>query len=107
MSELGVVDLPVLDVTHEEARDAIEVTEAQLTSNDYRHCRRVTALVRSRPDRYGGILAPSAAKQGAQTLAVSQDWLGNVTVTAFRRQTPPRRLLPLFEEIAKTLPRSR
>jgi RES domain-containing protein len=107
MSELRVVDLPVLDVTDEEARDAIEVTEAQLTSNDYRHCCRLAALVWSRPDRYGGILAPSAAKHGAQTLAASQDWLDHITVTASRRQTPPRRLLPLFEEIARTLPRSR
>jgi RES domain-containing protein len=107
MSELRVVDLPVLDITDEDVRDALEVTEAQLTSNDYRHCRRVAALVWSRPDRYGGILAPSAAKQGARTLAVSQDWLGRVDVAAYRRQTPPRRLLPLFEEIAGTLPRSR
>jgi RES domain-containing protein len=104
MSELSVVELPVLDVTDQNVREALRVTEAQLASNDYRHCRRVAALVWESPDRYGGILAPSAAKRGAHTLAVSQDWLDHVTVTAYRRQTPPRRLLPLFEEIARTLP---
>jgi RES domain-containing protein len=107
MTELAVVDLPVLDLTDRDARDAIGVTEAQLTSNDYRHCHRIAAFVWSRPERYGGILGPSAAKPGAETLAVSQDWLDHVTVTASRTQTPPRRLLPLFEEIARTLPRRR
>jgi RES domain-containing protein len=107
MSGLRVVDLPILDLTDEDAIDPIEATEAQLTSNDYRHCRRIAALVWSQSERYGGILAPSAAKPGAHTLAVSQSWLDHITVTVSRRQTPPRRLLPLFEEIARTLPRSR
>jgi RES domain-containing protein len=107
MSELAVVDLPVLDLTAPEIRDALGITEAQLVTNDYRHCRRLADLIWARPETYGGILGPSAAKPGAETLAVSQGWLGHVTVTASRTLTPPRRLLPLFEEIARTLPRSR
>lgn len=105
MSELTAANLPVLDLTDPSVRDAVGVSEAQLTSNDYRHCRRVADLVWSQPDRYGGILAPSAAKQGEQTLAVSQEWLDHVAVERHRTQTPPRRLVPLFEEVAKTLPR--
>jgi RES domain-containing protein len=104
MSELRVVDLPVLDLIDPAVREAVGVTEARLRSNDYRHCRRVADLVWSRSERYGGILAPSAAKPGEQTLAVAQEWLGRVTVVTHRTQTPPRRLIPLFQDVAKTLP---
>ncbi len=105
MSELKVIELPVLDLTDPSVRSAVGVTEAQLTSNDYRHCRRIADLVWSDPERYGGILGPSAAKRGNQTLAVRQEWLDHVGVEAHRTQTPPRRLVGLLEEIARTLPR--
>lgn len=104
MSELTVDELPILDLTDPSVRQAVGVTEAELRSNDYRHCRRVADLVWSDPEHYGGILGPSAAKPGEQTLAVSQEWLDRIAVEAHRTQTPPRRLLPLFQEIAKTLP---
>jgi hypothetical protein len=80
MSELTVAELPVLDLTDPSVRQAVGVTERQLMSNDYRDCRRVADLVWSDAERYGGILGPSAAKPGEQTLAVSQEWLGHVAV---------------------------
>jgi RES domain-containing protein len=103
MSRLHVRELPVLDLTDPTVRDGLDVTEGQLTSNDYRHCRRIADLVWKNPNRFGGILGPSAAKRGEETLAVNQAWLDRVTVEAHRTQTPPSRLVPLFEEIAATL----
>src|SRR5918912_4305287 len=52
MSELRVVDLPVLDLIDPAVREAVGVTEARLRSNDYPHCRRVADLVWSRSERY-------------------------------------------------------
>jgi len=105
MSRLRVVGLPVLDLTDEAVRTVLGVTEAQLVSNDYATCRRVADVAWKHPERYGGILAPSAAKAGEATLAVSQAWLeGHVEVESSRTQTPPRRLIELFERVAETLP---
>lgn len=104
MSRLEVDRLPVLDLTDPDVRAVLHVTEAQLTSNDLRDCQRVADLVASEPARYGGILGPSASKPGETTLAVSQEWLERVSVVSRRTQTPPRRLVPLFEKIAETLP---
>lgn len=64
--------LPVLDLTDHDVRRKLPVTEEQLTS-DGRVCQAIARLVRSRPDRFGGILAPSVPIRGAQILVVFYD----------------------------------
>lgn len=73
MSTLRVVDLPVLDLTDPVVRSTLGVTERNLTSARYADCRRIADIARQVPHRFGGILAPSAAAPGAETLVVFRE----------------------------------
>jgi hypothetical protein len=93
---LHVCSLPVLDLTDELVRDRLGVTEAELVGNDYAVCHEITDLLRTRPDLFGGILAPSAAIRDEQTLVIFQDRIGaHVSVpkeakaSRFERLTAP------------------
>lgn len=105
MSTLRVQDLPVLDLTDAHVRAQLGVSEKQLTSNDYATCQAITELAQRLPARFGGVLQPSAAIRGQQTLVVFQERLGgHVEILAEPVMTPPIRLFGLFELIIDTLP---
>jgi RES domain-containing protein len=105
MSMLRVQNLPVLDLTEPDVRAELGVTEAELTSNDYTTCQAITELVRRAPVRFGGVLQPSAAIRGQQTLVVFRERLGShVEILAEPIMAPPIRLFGLFELIIDTLP---
>jgi RES domain-containing protein len=105
MSTLQVRELPVLDLTDPAVREQLEVTEADLISNDDTICQAITETVRRNPGRFGGILEPSAAIDGEQTLVVFQERFDeHVEVLEDPIMTPPIRLFGLFELIIDTLP---
>lgn len=105
MSTLRVTELPVLDLTDPDIRAQLGVTEAELTGNDYTTPQKITELVRRVPERFGGILEPSAAMRGEQTLVVFQEYLDDhVDIEQEPIMTSPRRLFGLFELVIDTLP---
>jgi RES domain-containing protein len=105
MSTLQISGLPVLDLTDPGVRAQVGVSEQALTSNDYSACQAITELVRRAPGRFGGILQPSAAIAGEQTLVVFQERLDDhVEILEEPITTPPIRLFGLFELIIDTLP---
>lgn len=104
MAKLQVVDLPVLDLTDPAVRRQLGVTEEELVRNRYRACQLIASLVRRRPDRFGGILAPSAASRQATTLVIFSEWRHCARVAHSRVLHPPRRLIALFERVIGTLP---
>lgn len=105
LSTLRVTDLPVLDLTDPGVRARLGVTSDDLTDNDYSICQAITELALRHPGRFGGILQPSAAIPGEQTLVVFQDRLpSHVRTTKEPVTTPPTRLFGLFELIIDTLP---
>lgn len=81
MAHLGIVlvcDLPVLDLTDENVRRRLDVTEEQLRK-DRRTCQVIASRLRADPKantRFGGILAP-AVLPGAQILVVFYEWIEN------------------------------
>ncbi len=108
MSKLEVRDLPVLDLTDELVREQLRISEDELVSNNYVACQEIAETLGARPEHFGGILAPSAAIRGEQTLVVFQVWIldrvGHVCVTDTRVASAPRRLFGLFELVIDTLP---
>jgi hypothetical protein len=77
MSALNVTDLPVVDFDDPMIRALFEVSERQLTSNNYAPCRRIMDLLRLGSDRFGGCVLPSAAVPGEQTLVVFKNWISD------------------------------
>lgn len=69
----NVHHLPVADLTDERVRRLLRVTEAQLVSDNYEACHAISRHLRSRPERFGGILAPAAAIRGEVMLVVFPD----------------------------------
>lgn len=104
MAKLDVVGLPVLDLTDAAVRRQLGITEQELVGNRYRACQLIASLARRRPDRFGGILAPSAASEDTTTLVVFSEWRHRVRVAHSRIVHPPTRLLALFERLIGTLP---
>jgi RES domain-containing protein len=105
MTRLAVMSLPVLDLTNASVRRQLGVTEQELTGERYRACQLIASLVRRRPDRFGGILAPSAAApDGAETLVIFAEWSDHVTVRRHRIARAPIRLLGLYERLIGTFP---
>lgn len=91
------VELEVLDLTDEQTRTHLGVDEADLVSDDYGITQTIAAEARAAG--LDGVLAPSAALPGRETLVVFSHAL--TTVRAERseiRQPPPRLagLLPLI-----------
>jgi len=107
MSELHVAGLPVVDFLESENRARFGVSERALVSNNVGSCRKLTDLLRQRPDRFGGLILPAAAIPGEETLVIFREWIGpHVSVEASRISTPPLRLLRLLESVIETLPPS-
>jgi RES domain len=75
MSELEVVGLPVVDFDDPVSRALFDVSERMLTSNSYVRCRQLADALRTRRDRFGGLILPSAAVAGEQTLVVFKEWI--------------------------------
>jgi len=105
MSELWVAELPVVDFLEPETRAMFDVTERALISNNVGTARKLTDLLRQRPDRFGGLVLPSAAVPGEETLVVFREWIeSHVFVEKSRVSTPSLRLLRLLESVIETLP---
>jgi RES domain-containing protein len=104
MCQLEVRHLHVLDLTDPDIRDALGVTERNLTSNRLTVCQQIAAFARRWPDHLDGILAPSAAVPGLETLVIFPEGLGNIGVVTQKIANPPWRLLYLFERVIATLP---
>jgi RES domain-containing protein len=106
MSEIEVTHLPVVDFEDPYVRTMFSVSERSLVSNNYAACRKIADLLRQRPDRFGGMILPSAAVPGERTLVVFRDRVpDHLAVVKETVGTTPTRLLPLFRRIAETLPR--
>ncbi len=81
MARLGIAhvcDLPVLDLTDENVRRRLDITEEQLRK-DRQTCQAIALRLRADPNantRFGGILAP-ATLPGAQILVVFYEWIEN------------------------------
>lgn len=104
MNRLQVTDLVVLDLTDPDIRTALGVSERDLTSNALKTCRRLARFARRWSD-FDGILAPSAAVSGMETLVIFRRGLPHVAVpTTGRLGNPPLRLIYLFERVIETLP---
>jgi RES domain-containing protein len=104
MSHLTVTDLPVLDLTDLDVCRQLGIPQLELVGNRYRACQLVASLVRRRPDRFGGVLAPSAASEDATTLVVFSEWRDRVHIDHHREIRPPSRMIDLFERLIGTLP---
>jgi len=106
MSTIQVSKLPVVNFDDALIRELFNVTEKELTSNSYVICRRLADLLRTRPDLFGGMILPSAAIPGEQTLVVFSEWVpGHLRVLRRSTSTVPIRLLRLFEAVAQNLSR--
>ena len=106
MSEIEVRHLPVVDFEDPYVRNMFSVSERSLVSNNYASCRKIADLLRQRPDRFGGMILPSAAVPGERTLVVFRDRVpDHLTVVNQKVGTTPTRLLPLFRSFAETLPK--
>jgi RES domain-containing protein len=103
MSQLRVTDLRVLDLTDPAVRALIDVTERDLIGNRYGVCQRIAAVTRWWRELHG-ILAPSSAVAGMETLVIFIDALDHLEVLTERTVSPPRRLVYLFEHVIETLP---
>jgi RES domain-containing protein len=105
LARLKVDSLPVLDLTDPKVLEQLGVTRQELVGERYRACQLIASMVRRRPDRFGGILAPSAADpDGAETLVIFAEWLDRVTVHSHRITRAPIRLLELYGRLIGTLP---
>jgi len=100
-----VTGLPVLDLIDPDVRTELGVTTRQLTgshSSQIAACRRIADLVRRAPERFGGILAPSAADpEGSETLVVFSEWV-DPTVEVLDYRVEP--LLASLQRVIERLP---
>jgi RES domain-containing protein len=84
-----VSELRVLDLTNAMVRDAFGVAESDLVDDDLSPCQQVSD--RAHAIGYDGILAPSAALAGQQTLAVFASAMRKAAEEHSRvKQAPPR-----------------
>ena len=69
LHSIEVADLPVLDVTNETSRQALQVSLSELSAEDQSVCKAIghAAYIL---DRFSGVLAPSARDTSGQVLAV-------------------------------------
>ena len=96
----------MLDLTNEAVRRQLGIPAQELTGERLRACQAIATLARRRPDRFGGILAPSAADPDgeATTLVIFAEWRDHVVVTSSRVLKPAHRLLDLYERLVGSLP---
>lgn len=89
--------LAILDLTVPDTRRAIGITEDDLRSDDLTRCQELANAARAAG--FEGILAPSAALAGAQTLAVFVNFLGKVREEHSRVRRPPVRMRDLLRHV--------
>ena len=97
-----VAGLRVLDLTDAGVRESLGVAEADLKRDDPTVCRRLADHARAAG--LDGILAPSAAMRGEQTLAVFRSGMRGLTVEHSRVQHPPISLLDLLARMSLPKP---
>jgi RES domain-containing protein len=88
--------LRVLDLTEARVREALDVSERELTGDDLTRCQRIAEYARDAG--YDAILAPSAALDGQRTIAVFSSAMRKIAEGRSRVGSPPasaRRLLGL------------
>lgn len=93
---IDVADLNVLDLCDPTNRDQLGVSAADLTGDDYGLCQ---ALADKAAQHFDGILAPSAALPGRQTLVIFPMGMAKVTEASSRVRQPPPRLADLVNDI--------
>jgi RES domain-containing protein len=89
--------LAILDLTDPDVRQAIGITEDELRSDDLTRCQQLADAARAAG--FEGILAPSAALRGEQTLAIFSEFLDKVEEEHSRIQRPPVRMRDLLRYI--------
>jgi RES domain-containing protein len=94
-----VESLRVLDLTDPATREALSVTEADLTSDDLSRCQALGDAARAAG--FEGMLAPSAALAGETTLVVFPSGMARLTEDHSRVQRPPARLRALVSRIRR------
>lgn len=93
-----VTNLDVLDLTSPAVRDALGVTQDELTGDEYTATRAIAAAARDAG--FDGLLAPSAALPGRATLVVFSRGMAHVVVASPSRvRQPPPRLADLLAVI--------
>lgn len=100
VGRVRVRNLRVLDLTDSQVRDRLSIGEEELVGDDYRRCQQLAA--RARDTGLDGVLAPSAALLGHQTLAVFAHVLNHpekIVSEHSRVQVPPVTLLDLLPGI--------
>ena len=97
ISAATVTDLEVLDLTSAAVRTALGVTEDDLIGDGYAITQAIAAVARSAG--FAGLLAPSAALSGRQTLVVFASGMPRVVPEPSRVRQPPPRLADLLAVI--------
>lgn len=91
------VDLEVLDLTDTRVLAQLGVVGEDLCSDDYRMTQERASAARQ--IGFDGVLAPSAALPGQQTLVVFARALGKVHLEREKARQPPPRLANFIEKI--------
>lgn len=79
--------LDLLNLTNSATREALQVTVADLTDDDYEMPQTIAAWARKHG--YDGVLAPSAVEAGAGTLAVFAEAVGKLVIRSDAILLPP------------------
>lgn len=89
MGQARVRRLRVLDLTNSRVREALEISEAELTSDDLAQCQRIGDYARDAG--HDGVLAPSAALATGQTIAVFASGMRKIAAGRSHVRKPPVR----------------
>jgi hypothetical protein len=104
MARVRVTNLPVLDLTDPHTLALLGIPRQELVGDRYKLTQQIASLARRRLERFGGILAPSAADPSATTLVIFPEWLARAAVVERHRVSKaPVRLVELFEQVIGTL----
>jgi RES domain-containing protein len=90
IGRVRVRELNVLDLTDVMVREALGVSEGDLTGNDLTRCQVVAEQAHAAG--YDGVLAPSAALDGQKTLAVFAPAISKIVAGSSRVRHAPARM---------------
>lgn len=91
-----VIDLRVLDLNRARIRERLGLDEADLVDDDLKICQEIAEKAGK---LFDGLLGPSAALPGAQTLAVFPKGMEKVHLVTERIRQPPPRMADLIGDI--------
>ena len=94
--------LIVLDLSDDQTRRVLRVTEEELRSDDYTKCQAIADQARA--GGFEGILSPSAALSGAIDVVVFKVGIPKVTEERSRVQRPPRSMKKHLRRIPRRSP---